>query len=290
MIQEPEAKELEQEVVEQEVPVDPEVQEDSQAELTPEPEPQEAAENSKEDLVVSIAGEEPDEDDSKPAPQWVKDVRKRNRDLQRENRELQEKIKAATPSEQVTLGQKPTLETCDFDTNVYESKLEQWYTKKREVEDRERAIKAQQESEHAAWQAKVNNYASSKQSFGATDYDEAEALVNDTFSIAQQGILLQGSENPVQLIYALGKNPKKAKELAELKDPVQFSFAVAKLETRITVEKKKSTPPPPERRVSGSGSMSGTVDSTLERLRTDAAKTGDFTKVIAYKNQIKNKQ
>lgn len=286
MIQEPEAKELEEEVVEQEVPVDPEVQE----ELAPESEPQEKVEDPKEDLVVSISGEEPDEDDSKPAPQWVKDVRKRNRDLQRENRELQEKIKAATPAEQGTLGQKPTLETCDFDTNVYETQLEQWYAKKREVEDRERAIKSQQAAEQAAWQAKVNNYASSKQAFGVTDYDEAEALVNDTFSIAQQGILLQGSENPVQLIYALGKNPKKAKELAELKDPVQFSFAVAKLETRITVEKKKSTPPPPERRVSGSGSMSGTVDSTLERLRADAAKTGDFTKVIAYKNQIKNKQ
>ena len=286
MIQEPEAKELEQEVVEQEVPVDPEVQE----ELAPENEPQEKVEDLKEDLVVSISGEEPDEDDSKPAPQWVKDVRKRNRDLQRENRELQEKIRAVIPAEQGILGQKPTLETCDFDTNVYEANLEQWYTRKREVEERERAIKSQQEAEHAAWQAKVNNYASSKQAFGVTDYDEAEALVNDTFSIAQQGILLQGSENPVQLIYALGKNPKKAKELAELKDPVQFSFAVAKLETRITVEKKKSTPPPPERRVSGSGSMSGTVDSNLERLRADAAKTGDFTKVIAYKNQIKNKQ
>jgi hypothetical protein len=36
--------------------------------------------------------------------------------------------------------------------------------------------------------------------------------------------------------------------------------------------------------------MSGTVDSSLERLRADAAKTGDFTKVLAYKNQLKNKQ
>lgn len=83
MIQEPEAKELDQEVVEQEVPVDPEIQEDSQTELAPETEPQETAQDPKEDLVVSISGEEPDEDDSKPAPQWVKDVRKRNRDLQR---------------------------------------------------------------------------------------------------------------------------------------------------------------------------------------------------------------
>jgi uncharacterized membrane protein len=288
MIDEPEDKDLEVEVPEVETPSEPvehtepgpETETDSQEEPT---EPVD-------DVVVSIAGEEPDEEDKQPAPQWVRDVRKKNRELQRENRELQDRIKAANPVEQVALGTKPTLETCDFDTNVYESQLEQWYNRKREVEDRERVIRQQQETEQQAWNQKVNNYAAGKQSFGATDYDEAEAVVNDTFSIAQQGILLQGSENPVQLIYALGKNPKKAKELAELKDPVQFSFAVAKLETRITVEKKKSTPPPPERRVSGTGAMSGTVDSSLERLRAEAAKTGDFTKVLAYKNQLKNKQ
>lgn len=286
MIDEPEDKDLEVEVPEIETPSDPVEHTEPELETDSETQPEEPAD----EVVVSIAGEEPDEEDKQPAPQWVRDVRKRNRDLQRENRELQDRIKAANPVEQVTLGTKPSLETCDFDTNVYESQLEQWYARKREAEDRERVIQQQQQAEQQAWQAKVNNYASSKQTFGATDYDEAEALVNDTFSIAQQGILLQGSENPVQLIYALGKNPKKAKELAELKDPVQFSFAVAKLETRITVEKKKSTPPPPERRVSGTGAMSGTVDSSLERLRAEAAKTGDFTKVLAYKNQLKNKQ
>jgi uncharacterized membrane protein len=286
MIDEPEDKDLEVEVPEIETPSEPVEHTEPEPEKNAETQPEELGD----DVVVSIAGEEPDEEDKQPAPQWVRDVRKRNRDLQRENRELQERIKAANPVEQVALGTKPTLETCDFDTNVYESQLEQWYTRKREVEDRERVIQQQQEAEQEAWKAKINNYSSSKQTFGVADYDEAEAVVNDTLSIAQQGILLQGSENPVQLIYALGKNPKKAKELAELKDPVQFSFAVAKLETRITVEKKKSTPPPPERRVSGTGAMSGTVDSSLERLRADAAKTGDFTKVLAYKNQLKNKQ
>jgi hypothetical protein len=286
MIDEPEDKEIEVEVPEIETPSEPVEQSEPELETDSETQPEEL----KDEVVVSIAGEEPDEEDKQPAPQWVRDVRKRNRDLQRENRELQDRIKAANPVEQVALGAKPTLETCDFDTNVYESQLEQWYGRKREAEDRERVIRQQQETEQQAWQTKINNYASSKQTFGATDYDEAESVVNDTFSIAQQGILLQGSENPVQLIYALGKNPKKAKELAELKDPVQFSFAVAKLETRITVEKKKSTPPPPERRVSGTGAMSGTVDSSLERLRAESAKTGDFTKVLAYKNQLKNKQ
>ena len=45
-------------------------------------------------------------------------------------------------------------------------------------------------------------------------------------------------------MYALGKNPKKAKELGEITDPVKFAFAVAKLETQLTVTSRKQVPPP----------------------------------------------
>jgi hypothetical protein len=94
--------------------------------------------------------------------------------------------------------------------------------------------------------------------------------------------VLQGADNPALVIYALGRNPKKAKELSEIKDPVKFAFAVAKLEKDLKVTNRKAAPPP-ERVVSGTGRSSGAVDSTLERLRTEAAKSGDFTKVIQYK-------
>jgi hypothetical protein len=36
--------------------------------------------------------------------------------------------------------------------------------------------------------------------------------------------------------------------------------------------------------------VSGSSDSTLERLRAEAEKTGDHTKVIRYKQQLKAKQ
>ena len=96
--------------------------------------------------------------------------------------------------------------------------------------------------------------------------------------------MLQGADNPALVIYALGKNPKKAKELADIKDPVKFAFAVAKLEKELKVTNRRAAPPP-ERVVSGTGRSSGAVDSTLERLREDAARTGNMTKVIAYKAQ-----
>ena len=83
-------------------------------------------------------------------------------------------------------------------------------------------------------------------------------------------------------VYALGKNPKKLAELASIKDPVRFAVAVAKLETQLKVSTRKPPPPPPKI-TSGSAPVSGSVDSTLERLRAEAERTGDYTKVIQYK-------
>jgi hypothetical protein len=79
------------------------------------------------------------------------------------------------------------------------------------------------------------------------------------------------------------------KELSSIKDPVKFAFAVAKLETQLKVSNRKAAPPP-EKVVKGTGRVSGSVDSTLERLREEAAKSGDMSKVIAYKRQMRAKQ
>ncbi len=118
------------------------------------------------------------------------------------------------------------------------------------------------------------------------DFEDAEAVAQELFSVTQQGVMLQGADNPALVVYALGRNPKKAKELAEIKDPVKFAFAVAKLEKDMKVTNRKSAPPP-ERVVTGTGRVSGAVDSTLERLREEAARTGNMTKVIQYKRQKK---
>jgi len=69
---------------------------------------------------------------------------------------------------------------------------------------------------------------------------------------------------------------------------VKLATAIGKLETQLKVSSKKS-PPPPEKAIRGSGSGSGSVDSTLERLRAEAEKTGNMSKVIAYKQQLRKK-
>ena len=111
-------------------------------------------------------------------------------------------------------------------------------------------------------------------------------MIEDTLNNNQQGILLEGAENPALLVYALGKNPKKAKELAAIDNPVSFAFAVAKLETQLKVSNRKAKAQP-EKKFKSSTTSSGAVDSTLERLREEAAKTGNMDKVMQYKRNLK---
>lgn len=243
------------------------------------------------EVLVSIDGETPpQDDDDKKAPEWVRELRKNHRETQRENRELKAKLEAVSGATQVAeLGKKPTLEDCDYDTDEYDRKLATWYEKKRERDDQEAEAKAEQQRAEQQWQETLNDYGKKKSALKVRDFEDAEAYVQDNFSTTQQGMIIQGAENAALVFYALGKNPKKASELSAIKDPVKFAFAVAKLETQLKVTNRKAMTKP-EKTIRGSGRVSGSVDSTLERLRAEASKTGDFSKVTAYRRKQQAKK
>ena len=238
-----------------------------------------------EEVVVSIGEEAPPPEEHTPAPEWVKELRKTNRELQRQNRELQARVQAAPPeTKPVVIGNKPKLEDHDYDADAYEEALTSWFERKRQADEVNAKQEAEVMNQQKAWQAKLDGYGKAKAELRVKDFEDAEEVAQQVFSITQQGVLLQGADNPALVVYALGKNPAKAKELAEIKDPVKFAFAVAKLEKDLKVTNRRQAPAP-ERIVSGTGRSSGAVDSTLERLREEAARTGNMTKVIQYRAQ-----
>ncbi len=252
----------------------------------------EASAAADDEVVVTIGEEAPpteEEEQHAKAPEWVRELRKTSREDKRRIRELEEKLKSTSATEHnpvVKLGKKPTLEEHDYDTEKFESSLAKWYEDKRKSDEQAAIAEAAAKKQQEAWQAKLDSYGKAKTSLKVKDFEDAEIVTQDVLSVTQQGIILQGSENPALVVYALGKNPKKAKELASETDPVKFAFAVAKLETQLKVTNRKA-PPPPEKTVHGSGGTSGAVDSTLDRLRADAEKTGDYSKVLQYKRQKK---
>lgn len=243
-------------------------------------------EEESDEVVVSIGEEAPPAEEEQRAPEWVRELRKANREKERRIRELEAKLQttAQTENKPVSLGPKPKLEEFDYDADRFEQALDAWHERKRQHDLETERVRQAEQTQQQAWQAKLEGYSKAKAELKVRDYEDAEAIAQEVFNVTQQGVILQGADNPALVIYALGKNPKKAADLAKINDPVKFAFAVAKLEKELKVTNRRAAPAP-ERVIQGTGRVSGAVDSTLERLREEAARTGNMTKVIQYKAQ-----
>lgn len=247
------------------------------------------SQETEDEVIVSIEGESPPQEvEQTKAPEWVRELRKSHRELQRQNRELQSKLESFQKPEQKIgePGPKPRLADFDWDHDLYEQKIEQWHEQKRKFEIEAENLKQQQAEQDRVWKNKIETYSRHKAELKVKDYEDAEASAQEIFNVTQQGIIVRGANNPALLVYALGKNPKKAAELAKLDDPVDFAFAVARLEKDLKVSNRK-TAPTPEKIVQNTGRVvsSASVDSTLDRLRAEAERTGDYTKVMEYRRQ-----
>jgi hypothetical protein len=250
-------------------------------------------EEEEEEIVVSIGEEsltsEEENKDEQKTPEWVKEVRAQNREQAKENKRLREELeKLKEPVKQAAISKKPTLESYDYDAERFEEGLEKWYNQERKKADAEREMQMQQEEQAKAWNKKLEGYEKRKKELKVKDYSDAEEVALHTLNDTQQAIILEGAEDPALMVYAIGKNAKRAKELSEIKDPIKFAWNLAKLEKDLKVQKRTKAKSQPEKTVKGNGSKSGVVDSTLKRLEAEADKTGNRTKVAAYKRQLRN--
>jgi hypothetical protein len=238
-----------------------------------------------EELVVAF-GEEPPPSKEEQAPQWVRDLRKSDREKTRKIRELEQKLAQAEPQKRTAqLGPKPTLESVDYDTDLFEKQLDAWKERKaahdRQVAEAQEAERKQQES----FKAKIDGYNTRKAELKLRDFDEVEEQVKDAFNEMQLGVLLDGAKDAPLLLYALGKDQKRLEELSKVSNPIHFAFAVARMETQLRTSSRKPSAAP-ETSVRGSAQTTGS-DARLDQLYTEAAKTGDLSKVRAYKAKMK---
>jgi len=244
--------------------------------------------DSKGEVVITLGDEEPPADDEQNrAPEWVRELRKSDREKAKRIRELEQKLQESKPNpQQEELGTKPTLEGCDFDSDKFEKELTAWHDRKRQVDDKAAQERKAAEDQKAAWEVKMNAYKA--EALPVADFEDAEEAVISSLDQIKQAIILNGADKPKQLIYALGKSPEKLKELAGINDPIKFAFAVAKLEAKVKVTEKK-TPPPPEKVIRGSGGSAASSDAQLDKLREEAMRTGDASKLFAYRQQKRAK-
>lgn len=249
-----------------------------------------AGEGQAEEVVVSIGDESPssEEEEHQQAPPWLKDLRKENREKGRRIRELEEELaKSKNPGQPGDQLKKPSLTDpdIDFDEEKYERKFEAWQKQEQDRRAEADRQKAEQVAQENAWKTRVAAYDDGKAALKLADFDDAEGTVREAMNQTQMGIIIHGAKNPALVTYALGKAPAKLKELASIKDPIQFAFAVANLETQVKTTTRKAAPPAAEAPIRGNTPASLGGDAELTRLEAEAERTGDRTKVVAYRRQ-----
>ncbi len=237
------------------------------------------------ELVVTIGDEKPEPDEvPASAPQWVKDLRK-------ENRELKKRLKASgsdagTPQRKA-LGPKPKLADADYDEAKHEAALDAWYEAKREAEKAERDATDAQTAQQREWDARLQAHTKAKGALKVKDYDAAEEAVFEELDQTQQGILIGGCGNSALVVLALKQNSKELKRLAAIKDPVKYTFELAKLETKLkTTKRRPATAPEGSVERSNTGGVR-TSEAALDKLRAQAEKTGDYSKVHEYRRKMR---
>ena len=208
-------------------------------------------------------------------------------ELSRRNQELQAQIDKLNQPAVHELPPRPNIQDCDFDVKIYDEKMDLWYQKKNEYEARDRA---QKEENQRTYQETQNRYLAQKQALNQSDYAQSESIVSATLNQDQQAILLQSADDIARVVYALGKNPAKAREFAAIKNPLRLASAIARYEGSLGVTHEvKRAPPPTDKPLSGSGTSSRD-DAELERLRRDAEKSGDYTNVVRYRTELRSKR
>lgn len=241
-------------------------------------------------LEFSFDDEDGDsEDDKDPyagqeAPQWVKDTRRRAKEVERENRRLKQQLEQRNSQSepQQALREKPTLDAHEYDSDAYEQDVQQWFIEKQQHDVQVQAEQQKYKQYHDRYKADVEAIKEK-----APDYDEVELSVVDVLSNSQQGLLQMAVDNPARMVYALGKNsPAQLEKLSKLND-VQFVKQIALLEQQMASKSKSRNPNKPKPKTHELEGAAGGADTRLAKLEAEAAKTGDRSKVIAYKRNQK---
>lgn len=246
------------------------------------PEPEGETE-SEDEFAIEIEGEE-----SQDEPELVKKLRTEIRDR---DRELAEHRKAAAP--RIELGDKPTLESSEWDEERYEADLTAWHDRKRQIEnqDAEQAQAAEVRNQDQA--RKFANYRAAAVALPVKDFEDAEkaviAALPDSPDRPIQQALLNYCKDPAKVVYALAKHPAKLQALAAEPDIIKVILMIADLERNLKVTTRKAPPPPEAETIQrGSAPMSVKADKALEALEREAERNGgDRSKIVAYKRQQK---
>ncbi|ECN9738065.1 phage capsid protein [Salmonella enterica subsp. enterica serovar Virchow] len=215
------------------------------------------------DEEIPLTEEDDDHVDGQPAPQWVKDLRKGFKETQKENRELRRQLEEALakPAEQQptqtqtdAIPPKPTLESCDYDEQAFETALTDWHEKKSRAEQQKQQQQRQQQEVIQRFKQRLEKHNERSTRLPVKDYRETEEIVRRELPAIQQEILIHAADEGSELIaYALGKNQQLRQRVAAETDPIRAAFLLGQISKQVSLAPKPKKAPKPEPEVRGGG-------------------------------------
>ncbi|EMN1549305.1 phage capsid protein [Enterobacter kobei] len=216
------------------------------------------------DEEISLTEEDDDHVDGQPAPQWVKDLRKNNRDKDKELRELRRQLEMiqAKPAEvqqpqSDVIPPMPKFEDFyseDIPEEAFEKAVAYWHENKSRVEQTKQQQQRQQQENIQKFQKRLEQHNERATKLPVKDYRETEEVVRRELPVIQQEILIHAADEGSELIaYALGKNPQLRQRVAAETDPIRAAFLLGQISKQVSLapKPKKATKPEPEVRGGG---------------------------------------
>lgn len=229
------------------------------------------------DFSFDDDGDSSDPFKGQEAPEWVKKVREENRELKR-----QLKQREAQQMPQQVLREEPTLDDHDYDDEAFKQDYAQWLQEKQQIDAQVQAERQKYQQYHERYKADVDAIKAK-----APDYDEVELSVVDVLSEQKQGLLQMLVDNPAKVVYALGKNsPAQLDRLSKL-DDIQFAKQIVLMEMQMSSKTKSRNQNKPKPKTHELEGAAGGADTRLAKLEAEADRTGDRSKVAAYKKQMR---
>ncbi len=214
------------------------------------------------DEEIPLTEEDDDHVDGQPAPQWVKDLRKNNREKDKELRELRRQLEQvqSRPTEQQPQQQtdvippKPTLESCEYDEEAFEQAITDWHEKKSRAEQQMQQKERQQQEYQQRFQQRVEDHKQRAAKLPVKDYQEMEEIVRAEVPDLHKEILIHCADEGSELIaYGLGKSQQLRQRVAAETDPIRAAFLLGQISKQVHLAPKPKKAIKPEPEVRGGG-------------------------------------
>lgn len=240
------------------------------------------------DISIEIEGDDPE-----PETDLVKDLRRQLIDAKRQARTVDRQAQPEPPEP----GKRPTIEDCEWDQDRHDAALDKWEAAKDARREWERTKGQVEQQRNHAFERRVSDYRGAAARLGVRDFGEAEAIVLDRVPELLRNAVLQYAKDPAKVTYALGKHPARLEALlvkgdpAVGGDPIEWIRGIDDIERNMKVVNRRK-PPEPEADtiVRGTAPLATqNYDKKLASLEKEAERTGDRTKIIAFKREQREK-